>query len=137
MKRGAKLFDVVCLGTPRPKARPRFVKGRVVSTVGDHELLWRGTLEKEIRHAWSTSKKPFDCALIVDASFYFEAKKADRLGLPHTQRPDKDNLEKLCLDVLKKERVIKDDALVVGGETTKEWQMNGGAVIAVYEALAG
>lgn len=132
MKRGPKLFSVMVLGTPRPKARPRFVKGRVVSTISDHEALWRDAIVREIRKVWPHTMKPLDCALMVDASFYFEAKEVDRLGQPHTQRPDKDNLEKLCLDALKKERVIKDDALVVGGETTKEWQMAGGAMIVVY-----
>lgn len=133
MKRGEKLFEVCCLGTPRPKARPRFVKGRVVSTVSDLELLWRQELAKTIRLV--RPMVPFDRALIVDASFYFEAKKAECLGQPHTHRPDKDNLEKLCLDLLKKECVIKDDALVCGGEITKEWQMRGGAVIAVFAVV--
>lgn len=134
MKRGEKLFSIVVLGTPRPKSRPRFVNGRVVSTTSKHEDLWRGALEKTIRPARPVS--PIDRALIVDASFFFEAKTVKRLGRPHTHKPDKDNLEKLCWDVLVKERVIKDDALVAGGETTKEWQMRGGAVVEVYEALS-
>lgn len=137
MKRGTKLFEVFVLGTPRPKARPRFIRGKVISTIGDHEKLWRDAIVKEIRTVWSGTVKPFDCALIVDASFYFEAKKADRLGQPHTFKPDKDNLEKLLLDILKKERVIKDDALVCGGEVVKEWQMAGGAVIEVYAVAQG
>lgn len=135
MKRGRKLFSVFVMGTPRPKARPRFVRGKVISTVGDHEKLWRDALVQAIRKVWSGTVKPYDCALMVDASFYFAATEAKRLNTPHTFRPDKDNLEKLVLDTLKKERVIKDDALVVGGETTKEWQMNGGAVIEVYGVL--
>lgn len=136
MKRGRKLFEVFVMGTPRPKARPRFVKGRVISTVGDHEKLWRDAIVREIRKVWSGTVKPFDRAMMVDASFYFEAKTADRLGQPHTHRPDKDNLEKLILDILKKERVIKDDALIVGGEVTKEWQMAGGAVIMIYGVVS-
>jgi len=134
MKRGEKLCSFVCLGTPRPKARPRFVKGRVISTTSDHELLWKTTLQKEVRRL--RPLKPYDGALMIDASFYFEAKDADRLGQPHTHRPDKDNLEKLILDVLKKERVIKDDALVAGGEVTKEWQMRGGVVLSIFRAEA-
>ena len=134
MKRGEKLFEVFVLGTPRPKARPRFVRGRVVSTVGDLELVWRDALAKMARQ--SRPIKPIDGALMVDATFWFESKRADRVGQPHTFRPDKDNLEKLCLDVLKKERVIKDDALIAGGEVTKEWQMRGGCLVVVYEALS-
>lgn len=136
MKRGRKLFECFVLGTPRPKARPRFFKGRVISTVGDHEKLWRDAIVREIRKVWTRTVKPFDCAMMVDASFYFEAKKADRLGQPHTFKPDKDNLEKMVLDLLKKESVIGDDALVAGGETTKEWSMRGGAMIVVYGVAA-
>jgi Holliday junction resolvase RusA-like endonuclease len=135
MKRGALLFSMTCLGTPRPKSRPRFVKGRVISTAGNNEKLWRDQIIRELRSLGRT-EPPLKVAMIVDAAFWFEAKKPERLGKPHTQRPDKDNLEKLCLDVLTKERVIKDDALVVGGETTKEWQMRGGLRLDVYEAVS-
>lgn len=134
MKRGEKLFELIVLGTPRPKSRPRFVKGRVVSTTGTHESLWKSHLQSEIRKV--RPLKPYDGALMVDASFYFEAKDSDRLGEPHTFKPDKDNLEKLCLDVLKGDKVITDDCRVAGGEVTKEWQMRGGVVIAVFRALA-
>jgi len=140
MKRGKRLFKVICLGTPVSKARPRFVRGRVVSTVGKAEKLWRNRLMADIaivRDQIYEILTPIDRPVIVDMDFWFEAKKPAQLETPHGQKPDKDNLEKLCLDVLVKAGVLKDDSLATGGETTKQWQMKGGVRITISEAVPG
>lgn len=43
--------------------------------------------------------------------------------IPHTQKPDKDNLEKYSLDCMSK-IIFADDCQVYGGELFKYWSMN-------------
>lgn len=131
MERGALLFDVTIMGHPRPKARPRFAGGRVVSSVSKHEKLWKLALNREI--CWAVNfKAPISQPVYVDMDFWFATPIFDRCEKPHTFKPDKDNLEKLALDCLVKCHVLKDDSIVASGETTKRWMMAGGVRIAVY-----
>jgi Holliday junction resolvase RusA-like endonuclease len=41
--------------------------------------------------------------------------------IPHTVRPDKDNLEKVVMDALTGIQIWKDDCQVYGGNTEKYW----------------
>lgn len=52
-----------------------------------------------------------------------EPKRVTAAGreIPHTVRPDLDNLEKALLDVLTRLRFWEDDALVFSKETSKHW----------------
>jgi Holliday junction resolvase RusA-like endonuclease len=77
----------------------------------------------------------FTTAVRVDMIFTFEppASGRDRLGQPHTQKPDKDNLEKLVLDALVKARVLADDSLAAAGEPLKLWGERAGVAVVVTE----
>lgn len=132
MRKDDSIHCFTVLGTPRPKSRPRFVKGRVVSSVDKNEKIWRRLVESEV--ARLSHDAPIDYPVAIDMEFWFATKDPDRVGRPHAQRPDKDNLEKLVLDVLTKKGVIKDDALVVTGRTAKMWAMMSGVDVAIYPA---
>jgi len=126
------LFHVYVFGTPRPQPRPRFVNGRVVSTASKSVKLWRSTLYRTLRHAMMGRPALTD-PVRVDLIFSFKG-KPDRWNKPHAIRPDKDNLEKLVLDVLKKAGVLADDCLVAGGETRKVWARAGGVEVTISPA---
>ena len=51
-------------------------------------------------------------------------KKAEKLYTPHTQKPDRDNLEKAVLDSL-----FADDAHIWDGRTTKLWAKRPGLIL--------
>lgn len=123
-------------GTPRPKARPRFVRGRVITTTGELEKLWRTWLKRAIDEAVRHRGDPkplFTGAVKVTMRFTFAppAGKRDRIGKPHTHKPDKDNLEKLCLDLMTKAGVLKDDSQVADGPVQKLWGERAGVVVLV------
>jgi Holliday junction resolvase RusA-like endonuclease len=42
-------------------------------------------------------------------------------NIPHTERPDKDNLEKAVMDALTGIQIWNDDCQVYGGNTEKYW----------------
>ena len=73
-------------------------------------------------------KEPFRSAVELRATWAFpyrksEPKRRTASGeyLPHTTRPDLDNLEKGLLDVLTRLRFWEDDSLVAQKRTTKAW----------------
>lgn len=126
------LFHAYVYGTPRPQPRPRFVNGRVVSTASKVVKLWRGLLFQEFRNLRRGMPAIVD-PVRVDLTFYFKG-KPDRWGQPHAIRPDKDNIEKLVLDLLKKSGVLADDCLVSCGETRKIWTRAGGVEVVIKPA---
>ena len=77
-------------GTPRPKARPRFVKGRVVTSTGELEKLWRLWLKRAVEEAVRNrgdATPLFTGPVRVTMRFTFEppASARDRIGKPHTR----------------------------------------------------
>lgn len=128
--------DVVLLnveGNPRPQPRPRFVRGRVVSTADANARRWK----EQIR---STAKLAVEARGIVEASqvavvlrFDLATNKADRHGKPHTFRPDADNLAKLALDAVMSAGLLKDDATVSTLVVTKTWAEKGGLVMTLHD----
>lgn len=131
-------FTFSVRGTPRPKTRPRWVKGRMVSTANPHEKLWKKAVERAAFAAAIYRGDPlplFGGACRVDMVFTFEPPKgsSDRLGKPHTLKPDKDNLEKLVLDAMVRARVFGDDSQVAGGDVVKLWGERAGVAVVVTE----
>lgn len=59
-------------------------------------------------------------------------KRMEMDGKYHTQKPDKDNLEKSLYDALTGV-AFKDDSAVAVGVTTKRWGEHGKAIIAISE----
>lgn len=55
-----------------------------------------------------------------------DKKKSETVGWPHTQKPDKDNLEKGLVDAVYRNR---DDAHIWNGASTKLWAYHGAILI--------
>jgi Holliday junction resolvase RusA-like endonuclease len=107
-------------GIPRPQPRPRFVKGRVVSTADANARRW---ISSVVRVAAETArvKGKAEGPLSVCLGFTFPTRDAKRWGLPHLHRPDADNLAKLVLDAAMKAGLIADDATVSCLAIRKTW----------------
>lgn len=127
-------------GTPRPQPRPRFVRAgsriRAVSTVAPQVQLWRTLVLRAVRQAVASSE-PLRGALEVELVFTFApprtAEGRSRIGQPHTQRPDADNLAKLVLDVMQAGRAFADDAKVARLTVVKAWGEDQGAAVTVRQ----
>ncbi len=130
------MIHIHVAGTPRPQPRPRFYRGRVISTGSRLTQLWRVLMEAEFRrHA--PQGGPINVPVRVDCVAMFPTKRVERWGQPHTIRPDRDNVEKGVLDVLVRSRVLKDDAIVSSGSFRKIWAERGGLDVRIsYETLA-
>jgi hypothetical protein len=53
--------------------------------------------------------------------YFFFHKAGLKEIVPHTERPDKDNLEKAVMDALTGIQIWNDDCQVYGGNTEKYW----------------
>lgn len=122
-------------GTPRPKSRPRKVRGRWVSTAGAKEKLWRDAVERAARVMAANAglTAPIAGAVRVKMVFTFVPPPSapDRIGTPHTHKPDKDNLEKLVLDAIEAAGVIGNDSQVAQGPTEKWWGARPGVAVRI------
>lgn len=121
-------------GTPRPKARGRIIRGRVVTTTQKTEKLWRLAVLRAVKEALALRGDPvpiFRSAVRVSMVFTFEpsGSRRDLIGTPHTHKPDKDNLEKLVLDAMEKAGVFRNDSQVAMGPTEKWWGERAGVVV--------
>jgi Holliday junction resolvase len=77
--------------------------------------------------------------LMVNMEFYFRPPKswskkklAESLNNWHTQKPDKDNLEKTIMDAMNG-HVYKDDSQVCVGQTLKKWAIEDKIVVTIAE----
>lgn len=107
-------------GTPRPQPRPRFVRGRVVSTADANARRWIASVEAAARQAAASHGKQAG-PLSVLMTFYFPSRDTSRHGQAHTSRPDADNLAKLALDSIMRAGLIGDDAAVSCLVVRKTW----------------
>lgn len=121
-------------GTPRPKQSARFVRGRVIPVEATNKLLklWGVSIAQACRRALDAGAEPIAGAVCIDVQFFFPTPKAERWGKPHTQRPDKDNLEKGLYDFMKKNKILSgDDCTIAGGEQVKMWAKDAGTVVTI------
>jgi Holliday junction resolvase RusA-like endonuclease len=116
---------LVVAGTPRPQPRPRFAKGRVVSTVDPVIQHWQNSVCEKARMAryeltpFQAKSGVMSSALSelsgkgkpvkLDITFYFGTRHQNRWGTPHTKKPDIDNLTKLIMDQLVKAGLLMGD----------------------------
>lgn len=103
-----------------PVSAPRQVK-RDKWNPSDHVKRYRA-FRDELRWRGCTIPEPFHHALFVlpiPPSWSLKKQRA-REGMPHQQRPDRDNLEKALLDA-----VYGEDCQVWDGRTTKLWGRRG------------
>lgn len=122
-------------GKPVPKARPRVVNRHAYTPKKTKD---RADLIKQI--AAPLFDKPFTGPVCVDVIAVFpipkswsKKKKAEMRGMPHTQRPDKDNLEKLPYDALNGIAYVDDSQIVLGGEFVKMWGDEAKTIVRVRE----
>jgi len=123
-------------GTPRPLPRPRFIKGRKrpVSITSATAKVWKQAVERAARQCLADLGKDDlgDEALRVDIEFTFATPKAERWGKPHTNKPDKDNLEKMILDCMERAGMFgKGDEQVAKGNTAKRWGQQASVVVLI------
>ena len=123
-------------GQPKPQARPRFARrGKFVTTYSE-TTDWKKTCIKNMREIFACVGK-YENAIRVDLDFYFQRPKShyrtgkfshllrDDAPKYHIKKPDKDNLEKAVTDAMTDAGLIKDDCIIVGGETWKSYACEG------------
>lgn len=123
------------LGTPRSQPRPRFAKGRVISTADPLTQRWAEAVllaaRRCLRHLGGVEQANLILGgaggpLTLKAVFMIPTKEAKRWGKPHiaSGRYDLDNLEKLIMDVVLGKRGApfgSDDSRIAHKETVKVW----------------
>lgn len=93
---------------------------------------WRNSVVKAIKEQ-TGGKRLFDGAVCVDITYALpRPKKHYRTGryshllkgwapIHHTEKPDKDKLDRAIYDALTESGIIKDDKVIVGGSSWKRW----------------
>lgn len=112
-------------GHPRPQPRPRFVRGRVISTLDPNARLWRGLVEREARGILTKTAR--QAILKVGLVFRIPSKDKSRHNRFCASRPDADNLAKLALDAFMDAGLIADDSAVAELHVVKLWSAPGDA----------
>jgi len=128
-------MDIVLLnieGNPRPQPRPRLCRGRVVSTADANARMWKDLVRSAGKMAAEAHGQIKAQAVAVVMRFDMPTPKADRHGLPHTFRPDADNLAKLALDAVMDAGLLEDDAAVSTLVVTKTWAGKGGLTMTLH-----
>jgi Holliday junction resolvase RusA-like endonuclease len=126
-------LSVYVRGTPRPQPRPRFVGGRVVSTVSAGAKAWRAAVTTAARRAVQ-SMGGVSGPVSLGVRFDMPTREPGRWGKPHAMRPDADNLLKLVMDCLTRAGVWGDDCQVVAVQCYKVWARDGGAAVVITQA---
>jgi Holliday junction resolvase RusA-like endonuclease len=123
-----------------PRARHRPGRRRPVSLIG-YARLYAGALEAHARAAVArvgagAVRRAFEGRpLVVTILWQFPTTRRERWGRLHTHTPDKDNLEKLVLDVLARAGALGgDDSRVASGLSEKRWARGGSVAIRVEAA---
>jgi Holliday junction resolvase RusA-like endonuclease len=110
------IYDLFVEGRPRPQPRSR--KGRYGNIYNPKTAdSWKET----IQIVFLTNRKPrITGPVYLKVQFFFH-KFGIHGVVPHTVKPDKDNLEKAVMDALTAIQIWKDDCQVYGGNTEKYW----------------
>lgn len=115
-----------------------------MSTTNPKLQLWRDAIERACKIALANRGDPLPlfgrgAAVSVSLRFTFAvpAHAPERIGLDHTQKPDKDNLEKAVLDVMESCRVFANDSQVSRGPVEKVWGARAGLSVEIASAVSG
>jgi Holliday junction resolvase RusA-like endonuclease len=137
------VFECRVFGTPRPKQSARFnpKTRRVVSAVkaDPKKKLWSDTVTLAVKaalsHTGARAALNKDTPCHVELNFYIGTKDQKRFGLPHTAKPDADNLTKMVLDILEDSGVLPfGDQRVATLSVSKVWTSHGQAGVLVRVA---
>lgn len=125
------MLTLFAAGHPRPQPRPRFVGGRVVSTLSPLARAWRETVASAVKSGMRrTPAWPCGCAL--ELVFVMPTRDKKRHGRSHLIRPDVDNLAKAVMDVLEERGALpRGDADVCVLTVAKVWGPSGKAGVHV------
>jgi Holliday junction resolvase RusA-like endonuclease len=112
------VYSVFVEGTPRPQPRTRKGKYGNLYNPGSADS-WK----EAIQIAFFMNRKPQIMGPVYLKIHFFFHKATGLQGkiVPHTVKPDKDNLEKAVMDALTGIQIWKDDCQVYGGNTEKYW----------------
>jgi Holliday junction resolvase RusA-like endonuclease len=132
--RAGGALSFFCAGSPVAQPRPRWVGRKMVSTPRSTAKRWKlavigaaAAARAGSAYAWHTER----VALCINMLFVFPPTKGQLDGTPHTQKPDKDNLEKLVLDAIVKAKLMPDDSQVSIGQTEKRWGKASGVYVSI------
>lgn len=113
-------------GDPVGKGRPRFTSpkvGRPRAYTPPRTARWEGMAAAVLQQEWNQSA--LDEPVVVDVVAVFQRpRRLDGRNkptgrVPHTIKPDKDNVEKAVLDALKNAGVLRDDCRAYDGRSAK------------------
>lgn len=115
------VYPVVPISAPRQVHRDLFYPS-------PHVLRYRA-YQDELRLRGLTVPAPFHHFIFVLPVFasWSKKKQVGLEGMPHQQKPDRDNLEKAVLD-----SACSEDCYVWDGRTTKLWGQRGLLLVAAY-----
>jgi Holliday junction resolvase RusA-like endonuclease len=117
-KKETLIYSLFVEGEPKAQPRPR--RGRYGNFYNPGTAdVWKETVQA----AFLTGRKPVIQAPVkLTVHFFFHrSMPRDKEILPHTGKPDIDNLIKPVMDALTAIGIWKDDCLVSSGETKKYW----------------
>ena len=122
-------------GQPFGKQRPRFTKRGTTYTPVETVSRTALVSKEALNHFDAPISGPIrvDVIAVFKPAKSWSAKKTrEVLGQPHTQKPDKDNVEKLVLDALNG-IAYPDDSQVWDGGTRKIWGAVAKTVVTVSQ----
>ena len=117
-------FTMVIAGKPFTKQRPRFSRRNGRAFTPKATVNFEAVVQE---FAAQIFPRPLEGPIAVDVEAIFEPppswskkKRAAHMGQWHTQRPDRDNIEKAILDGLNRIAFV-DDSQVAAGSSLKRW----------------
>jgi Holliday junction resolvase RusA-like endonuclease len=111
-----EIYHIFVEGIPKPQPRTRKGKHGNFYNPGT-ATSWKNTIQAYFLQ----NRQPVIMgAVYLTLHFYFK-KTGIKKTTPHTQKPDKDNLEKAVMDALTSIGIWKDDCQVYDGRTAKYW----------------
>ena len=128
-------MTLTVLGKPLAQPRPRFWKGRVISTASKSHQLWKGAVTREAQQAAKMFAKETwwqSGALEVRIYYSFPTKDRRKWGEPKVTKPDVDNLNKLTYDALEAGGLLPGgDQRIATERSAKVWAEHGRVIIEI------
>ena len=122
-------ITVYVKGTPRPQPRPRLVNGHAISTGSKVAKAYRTAVLAACKAA-RAKKGQIEGPVALELDLWFAyGRFNERAGLPHTIRPDGDNVLKLWQDCAQKAELMIDDSQVAYTLVRKRWSADAGALL--------
>jgi Holliday junction resolvase RusA-like endonuclease len=128
------LAHIILNGTPKPARIKQKRTGQIYNSRTIHMTACKWKIKLQYRD------DPYSGPVRIDYFFGFPIPKswseeqkelAAHEGIPHTVRPDYDNLKKLCNDCIKG-IIVSDDAQMCSGEWRKEYTTTPRTEIWIY-----